>query len=152
MRVARLVLFVVFVLGLVMLLAGAVARTYLTSPQAATQASAVLSKAYGAHVRVSAADINLNATAVSGVREKWPLPRIIEGRLTGQANLVVTVIQGKTKTTGQGEGEVMGVPVGFGKKATIPLKLSADDHGFHFVPRWPKTGFVPITPAADVTN
>src|SRR5262245_3296988 len=68
MRSVRLVLFAGFVFGLVALLAGAVARTYLTSPHAAARAADVLSRSYGAPVRVAEADINLDATSLRGVR------------------------------------------------------------------------------------
>jgi hypothetical protein len=99
-------------------------------------------------------NIKVQRVDIQKLPKKWPIPTsLVRGRLTGQANLVVSVVQGKVKTTGQGEGEVMDVPLPLGKKATFPLRLSADEHGFHFRPGLPKTtGWFTPTPAAAGAN
>jgi hypothetical protein len=74
------------------------------------------------------------AIGVEGVQlqrlpEKWAIPRLIHGRLTGQADLAVTITNGEARTTGQGKGEVTlrgleGHP--------LRIKLHADGDGFRF--------------------
>ncbi len=95
-------------------------------------------------------EVKVQRVDITQLPRKWSLPtNLVHGRLTGEAKLAVTVTQGKAKATGEGEGEVAEVPVGFGRKATFPVRLLADENGFHFRPGLPKTtGWGLATPAA----
>jgi translocation and assembly module TamB len=63
---------------------------------------------------------------------KWPLPPAVDGRLSGKADLLVTVVNGKAHTTGDGKGEISEARL-FGLHArAIPLKMYADGERFHF--------------------
>jgi hypothetical protein len=104
-------------------------------------------------------DIRVDHVDITQLPKKWPMTkvldrleqlRVLEGRLTGHADLVVTVVEGKAKTTGQGKGEVMAVAVG--KKATLPLTLTANETGFHFMPGFPSINWGTILPPAGSTH
>jgi hypothetical protein len=66
---------------------------------------------------------------------KWNLPSQVEGRLTGQADLKVTIIDGKAHTTGEGNGEIDNARVVGLPAKPIHLRLHADGTGFHFLPQ-----------------
>jgi hypothetical protein len=82
---------------------------------------------------------------------KWNLPRQVEGRLTGQADLKVTITDGKAHTTGEGFGEIDNARVVGLTAKPIHLKLHADGTGFHFLPQLQqsahgKDGLLPLRP------
>jgi hypothetical protein len=88
-------------------------------------------------------DIHVQRVDIQKLPKKWPLPKewpllgeLVRGRLTGQAHLNVTVVQGKAKTTGHGQGELMEHPLA--KNVIFPLYLNADETGFHFKPGLPR--------------
>jgi translocation and assembly module TamB len=68
---------------------------------------------------------------------KWNLRREVEGKLSGHADLVVTVSDGKAHPTGDGYGEITDARVVGLQAKPIHLKLHADGTGFRFLPRWP---------------
>jgi hypothetical protein len=63
---------------------------------------------------------------------KWPLPPAVDGRLSGEADLLVTVVNGKAHTTGDGKGEITEARLLGLHARVIPLKLHADGERFHF--------------------
>ncbi|HLN26473.1 MAG TPA: hypothetical protein VK395_01870 [Gemmataceae bacterium] len=67
--------------------------------------------------------------------KSWHLPPTLKGRLSGQAELLVSIADGKPLTSGDGYGTVTetriaAVPV----RKPIPVKLHADGKRFHFSP------------------
>ena len=67
--------------------------------------------------------------------KSWHLPPTLKGRLSGQAELLVSIADGKPLTSGDGYGTVTetriaAVPV----HKPIPVKLHADGKRFHFSP------------------
>lgn len=70
---------------------------------------------------------------------KWKIPSTLRGRLSGHADLLVKVGDGKPETTGGGEGIVDQARlalVQFNKP--IRIRLVADRKGFHFLPLLPE--------------
>jgi hypothetical protein len=63
---------------------------------------------------------------------KWPLPPAVDGRLSGKADLLVTVVNGKAHTTGDGKGEITEARLLGLHARAIPLKMHADGERFHF--------------------
>lgn len=64
---------------------------------------------------------------------KWKLPPLVGGRLTGKADLTVTVTDGRAHTEGQGDGTIN--PATFGGFSVQPILLkmhSAGGQGFRF--------------------
>src|SRR4051812_48338229 len=74
MRAVRWVLFFTFGLGLLFLVAWAVVRAYLTSPDIADRAAKLLAKSLGSPVQVGEADLNLESTVLRKVRLFEPHP------------------------------------------------------------------------------
>jgi translocation and assembly module TamB len=63
----------------------------------------------------------------------WRVPEGIDGRLTGSADVVVTVNHGKVQTTGTGEGVINQPKIGFIRPTRpIHLYLHADGQRLHF--------------------
>jgi hypothetical protein len=70
---------------------------------------------------------------------KWRIPSTLRGRLSGHADLSVTVGASKPVTNGNGEGIVEQARlalVQFSKP--IRIRLTADARGFHFIPMLPE--------------
>jgi hypothetical protein len=82
-------------------------------------------------------DIGARKLELQRLPEAWKLPRLVDGRLNGKAELRVTVEGGRPRTSGRGEGEITGVSVlGFEAREPLRLRIVADGDGFHFdVPR-----------------
>ncbi len=77
------------------------------------------------------------------VPKSWSLPPQLKGRLTGQAHLQVTLVDGKPRTQGEGRGVideawVAGVPA-----QPIHLVLHAAGEGFRFLPQEPAANRAP---------
>jgi translocation and assembly module TamB len=71
----------------------------------------------------------------------WNVPKDIDGKLTGSANLVVTILNGKVQTAGSGAGVIRGASwSGFSIDKPIRLSLHSDNGRFHFRPHEPTTG------------
>ncbi len=70
---------------------------------------------------------------------KWKIPPTLYGLLSGNAELVVRVDNGKVSTSGEGEGTI-----DHARLALIPfrnpirIRLLADGQGFHFLPLLPE--------------
>jgi hypothetical protein len=84
--------------------------------------------------------IDLQQVQLQQLPRSWKLPEQVAGRLTGQAQLQVTV-QAQVRTTGDGKG-VVGQPLilGLPFPGSIPVRLHADGQRFHFsfdLPRLP---------------
>jgi hypothetical protein len=63
---------------------------------------------------------------------EWKIPRHLSGRLSGHADLVVTIQDGKARTNGEGQGEITEARV-FGMSARpIRLRLHSEGDGFRF--------------------
>lgn len=83
----------------------------------------------------------------------WKLPSEINGKLTGSADLVVTIKKGKAQTAGSGEGVVQNARWGgFALKKPVRLALRSENGRFRFhrpkpeggaalAPRVPASGF-----------
>jgi translocation and assembly module TamB len=83
--------------------------------------------------------VNAQGLDLHQLPRKWNLPHQVEGRLTGQADLKVTVTDGKAHTTGDGYGEIDNARVVGLAAKPIHLKLHADGTGFHFLPQRPRS-------------
>jgi hypothetical protein len=79
---------------------------------------------------------------------KWPLPPTVDGRLSGQADLVVTVANGKAHTTGDGKGEITEARLLGLHARAIRLKMHADGERFHFTIGGPSEEPAPLKAAA----
>lgn len=70
--------------------------------------------------------------------KSWSLPPVLDGRLTGHADLTVTLAPGGARTNGEGEGTIGDVRIGQAPFAVpgkpIRLKLVAKGRGFQFLP------------------
>src|SRR5262249_34168676 len=63
----------------------------------------------------------------------WGLPAQVDGKLTGRADLAVTVRDGKTELRGSGRGEVSDASLaGFRARGPIPLILKADGRRLNY--------------------
>jgi hypothetical protein len=62
----------------------------------------------------------------------WHLPKQTPGRVSGQADLQLTVIDGRVHTSGKGEGKIEA------GRLAIPLRLRAEDNHFRFIPQLPR--------------
>jgi hypothetical protein len=78
-------------------------------------------------------DIGARKLELQRLPEGWKLPRLVDGRVSGKAELRVTVEGGRPRTAGRGEGEITGVSVlGFEAREPLRLRIVADGDGFHF--------------------
>jgi hypothetical protein len=78
-------------------------------------------------------DLTAHRLELRQLPHKWPLPPTVDGRLSGAANLVVTVVNGKAHTTGDGKGEITEARLLGLHARAIGLKLHADGERFHFM-------------------
>lgn len=62
----------------------------------------------------------------------WGLPRQVDGRLFGEADLQITIKNGRVQTTGTGEGIIRDARIAGQPAEPIRLKLGADGPGLHF--------------------
>ncbi len=77
--------------------------------------------------------VAVHRVALHGLPRTWKMPPLLDGLLTGEASLRVTVAAGRARTQGTGQGyidqpRVVGIP----GKGKIRLRLVADGQGFHF--------------------
>jgi hypothetical protein len=78
-------------------------------------------------------DIRTERVELARLPRKWHLPSQLNGRLTGQAALQVTVLDGKARTHGDGRGVIAEATLaGLHLNRPIKLMLRADEKGFHF--------------------
>jgi hypothetical protein len=65
--------------------------------------------------------------------KKWRIPSQLEGRLTGHAELLVLIRDGRVRTSGEGQGEITEARVmGFKSRKPIRLRLYSAGNGFQF--------------------
>ena len=70
---------------------------------------------------------------------KWKIPSALSGLLSGNADLVVRVENGKVGTSGEGEGTIDRARLSLVTfRNPIRVKLLADGQGFHFLPLLPE--------------
>jgi hypothetical protein len=86
--------------------------------------------------KVGVTSVRLHDLPVSWRRK---IPKSIDGKLTGSADLVVTIKQGKVQTAGSGQGEIDRASWGgIQIKKPIRLSLHSDGKRFHFgMPKQP---------------
>jgi hypothetical protein len=76
--------------------------------------------------------IDADGLDLAQLPRKWKLPSQLEGRLTGHAELVVTIRDGQAQTSGEGEGTITDARVMGFKSRPIRLRLYSDGDGIHF--------------------
>jgi hypothetical protein len=81
--------------------------------------------------------VQVNRLKVQDLPRSWSLPPQVEGRLTGQADLQVTVADGKVRTDGKGQGIIQEARVGGQPAEPIRLDLHAAGDGYRFAARQP---------------
>ncbi|MFO0878452.1 MAG: AsmA-like C-terminal region-containing protein [Gemmataceae bacterium] len=68
----------------------------------------------------------------------WELPRALDGKVTGSAQLTVTTLPGRLRTEGKGQGRIDEASIaGIRAREPIPLRLTADGRRFRLLPRVP---------------
>ncbi len=81
-------------------------------------------------------DVDVRGLTLQQLPKKWDLPSQIEGKLTGQANLVVTLRDGTPpETTGAGKGRIDEVKLVGLPARPIPLELTADGKRIRIAPQ-----------------
>ncbi len=76
--------------------------------------------------------IDADGLALKDLPKKWRIPSHLSGRLSGHADLVVTLIAGKAYTAGDGDGEVTDIRIVGVRHRPVGLHLHADERGFHY--------------------
>jgi hypothetical protein len=71
--------------------------------------------------------VNADQLVPRRLPETWRVPRL-DGQVSGRADLEVTIRDGRTTTSGRGEGAVKVLPL----LPPVRLSLEADGHGFRF--------------------
>jgi hypothetical protein len=82
-------------------------------------------------------DIQVQGLDLRRLPQKWHLPSQVEGRLTGEAKIVVLVRDGQVRTSGEGNGEITQARVVGLKAKPFRLRLQADGEGLHFTSQKP---------------
>jgi hypothetical protein len=80
--------------------------------------------------------VGVEELALQRLPERWSIPRTVEGRLTGQADLLVTIANGQVRTTGQGEGRITLRGL---ERHPLRIKLHADGDGIRFTAQGDRT-------------
>ncbi|MBV9123282.1 MAG: hypothetical protein JO112_07995, partial [Planctomycetes bacterium] len=80
-------------------------------------------------------EIHVNNLEMRQLPRSWSLPPQIEGRLTGQANLLVTLVNGHAQTSGQGHGTINQARIAGEPAEPIQLELNAGQGGYRFSAR-----------------
>jgi hypothetical protein len=75
--------------------------------------------------------------------KSWSLPSQIQGRLTGQANLRVTIVDGKAQTEGEGQGVINDARIAGLPAKPIHLTLNVAGSRFRFLPQEPAANSTP---------
>lgn len=78
--------------------------------------------------------VDARALVLHALPREWKVPAEIDGKLSGHADLHVTIADGKPRTRGSGEGEITDAVLGGFLKLKKPIRLAlyADEGGFHF--------------------
>ncbi len=77
-------------------------------------------------------DLSAEGLVLAHLPRNWKLPPQLSGRLNGDAQLVVTIRDGKVRTSGEGKGVITDARVAGFKAEPITLRLHPDAEGFHF--------------------
>jgi hypothetical protein len=77
-------------------------------------------------------DVRANDLIVEELPRGWGLPPNLKGRLSGDADLLVTIDAGQTSTSGQGQGVIRNASVGGFPAEPIELKLRPRGKGYNF--------------------
>ncbi len=87
--------------------------------------------------------IDAHRLELAQLPKSWRLPSQINGRLTGQAKLQVTLVDGKARTQGEGQGVIHDARIAGLPANSIHLALHAAGSGFRFLLQRPKTTGAP---------
>lgn len=79
-------------------------------------------------------DLRANRLDLHKLPKSWRLPPRLGGRLSGDADLTVRVINGHAIPSGAGEGRVDGASIGPVPFPSYGLRIQADRNGFLFAP------------------
>ena len=82
-------------------------------------------------------NVRVSGLEVQRLPQSWSMPPV-EGRLTGHADLQVTVANGRTQTDGEGEGVIEDARVAGQPAEPIRLKLHPAGEGYRFAAVWPR--------------
>lgn len=77
-------------------------------------------------------NVQVRNLVVKDLPRTWELPPQIDGRLTGQASLQITLVDGHAQTSGTGEGVVNDARIAGQPAEPIELKLHAAGNGYRF--------------------
>jgi translocation and assembly module TamB len=80
--------------------------------------------------------IDVQDVILRALPKGWKVPPTVDGKLTGHADLRVTIVKGHAVTRGKGQGRIADVRLLglFPRKKPILLEFRADESGFHFDP------------------
>lgn len=81
---------------------------------------------------VLAFDVKAEGLVLAQLPASWSLPKQIDGKLTGTANLKLTLVDGTVRTSGNGRGVIQDARLVGLPAQPIELKLHADGVGFQF--------------------
>ncbi len=81
--------------------------------------------------------VHVQNLLVKELPKSWELPPQIEGRLTGQANLQIALVDGHPQTSGTGEGVVNDARIAGQPAEPIQLRLHAAGRGYRFAAQQP---------------
>jgi len=79
-------------------------------------------------------DLRANRLDLHALPKSWRLPPRLGGRLSGDADLTVRVVNGHAIPSGAGEGRVDGASIGPVPFPSYGLRIQADRNGFLFAP------------------
>lgn len=89
---------------------------------------------------------------VSQLPKSWSLPSQVSGRLTGQANLQVLLVDSHAQTSGTGQGVIQDARIAGQPAEPIRLDLHAVGNGYRFASRQPVHGKQPAVGLAVATG
>jgi translocation and assembly module TamB len=87
--------------------------------------------------------VRVRNLVVKELPRSWALPPQIEGRLTGQANLQIALVDGHPETSGTGEGVVNDARIAGQAAEPIQLRLHAAGRGYRFAALRSRPGNAP---------
>ncbi len=82
-------------------------------------------------------DVSVKGVDVRQLPASWSMPAQVEGRLTGRANLLVTVLPDEVRTRGEGDGLVNNARFAGLPARPIRLRLRSEGAGFRFSTQQP---------------
>ncbi len=97
-------------------------------------------------------DVVAKGLVLKELPRKWDLPEQLEGKLSGKANVVVTLKGGNPIITGSGRGEITDVKLLGLPAKPIPLELSTDGKGIRLTPKSPMAHMLLYVAAPELTT